>query len=115
MDWDEYKRRCDTPGVLSRWMLERTAELVDPAVAEHLLTATSGKPLPKPEGHKGGSDTDMFELHLDDEIADAVLAAIERAHAAGNQKLRGFVAAWREYQAAVSSPEDPEARGSRPE
>ena len=100
MDWDEYKRRCDTPGVVSRWMLERTAELVDRAVAKHLLAATSGKPLPKPEGHKGGPDTDMFELHLDDAVADAVLAAVERAYAAeraGHQKLRGFVAAWREY------------------
>ena len=98
MDWDEYKRRCDTPGVVSRWMLERTAELVDPAVAEHLLPATSGKPLPKPEGHKGGRDTDMFELHLDNAVAAAVVAAIEQAHAAGNQKMRGFVAAWREYR-----------------
>ncbi|MCY3820039.1 MAG: hypothetical protein OXH52_11850 [Gammaproteobacteria bacterium] len=101
MDWDEYKRRCDTPGVLSRWMLERTAEVV-PVAAEHLLAATSGKPLPKPEGHKGGSETDMFELHLDDAVADAVLAGVERAHAAGNQKLRGFVAAWREYRAEES-------------
>ena len=107
MDWDEYKKRCDTPGVVSRWMLERTAELVDPSVAAHLLAATSGKPLTKPEGHKGGPDTDMFELHLDDAVAEAVVAAIERAHDAGNQKLRGFVAAWREYRGAVSSPEGP--------
>ena len=99
MDWDEYKRRCDTPGVVSRWMLERTAELVDPAVAEHLLAATSDKPLPKPDGHKGGAATDMFELELDDAIADTVVAAVERAHAGGQSKLRGFVAAWREYRA----------------
>ncbi len=109
MDWDEYKKRCDEPGVVSRWMLERTAELVDPAAAEHLLAATSGKPLPKPEGHKGGPATDMFELHLDDAIADAVVAAVERADeagkgeggsgkGAGSRKLRGFVAAWREYR-----------------
>ena len=98
MDWDEYKRRCDAPGVVSRWMLERTAELVDPAVAECLLAASSGKALPKPEGHKGGPDTDMFELHLDDAITNAVVAAVERAHASGNQKLRGFAAAWREYR-----------------
>ncbi len=98
MDWDEYKKRCDEPRVVSRWMLESTAELVDPAAAEHLLAATSGKPLPKPEGHKGGPATDMFELYLDDAIADAVVAAVERAQAAGNQKLGGFVAAWREYR-----------------
>ncbi len=98
MDWDEYKRRCDTPGVVSRWMLERTAELVDSSVAERLLAATSGKPLPKPEGHKGGPGTDMFELQLDGAVVDAVVAAVERAHAAGNQKLGGFVAAWREYR-----------------
>ena len=100
MDWDAYKQRCDEPRVVSRWMLERTAELVDPEVAEHLLSATSGQPLPKPGGHKGGPETDMFELHLDDAVADAVLAAVERAYAAeraGHQKLRGFVAAWREY------------------
>ena len=109
MDWDEYKKRCDEPGVVSRWMLERTAELVDPTMAAHLLDATSGKPLPKPEGHKGGPATDMFELHLDDAIADAVVAAVERADeagkgeggrgkGAGSRKLRGFVAAWREYR-----------------
>ena len=40
----------------------------------------------------------MFELHLDNAVADAVVAAIEREHAAGNQKMRGFVAAWREYR-----------------
>ena len=102
MDWDEYKRRCDTPGVVSRWMLERTAELVDPAVAEHLLAATAGRPLPKPEGHKGGTETDMFELELDAVIADAVFRSVERAHAAGpgSGKLGGFVAAWREYRDA---------------
>ena len=98
MDWDEYKRRCDTPGVVSRWMLERTADLVDAPVAEHLRAATSGKPLPKPADHKGGPATDMFELELDDAIADAIVAAVERAHAAGQPNLRGFVAAWREYR-----------------
>ncbi len=98
MDWDEYKKRCDEPGVVSRWMLERTAELVDPMVAEHLLAATSGQPLPKPEGHKGGPATDMFELHLDAVIADAVVVDVQRAHAAGRSELRGFVAAWREYR-----------------
>ena len=98
MDWDEYKKRCDEPRVVSRWMLERTAELVDPAVAAHLLDATSGKPLPKPEGHKGGPATDMFELDLDDAIAGAVVDAVECAHGAGQPNLRGFVAAWREYR-----------------
>ena len=98
MDWGEYKRRCDEPRVVSRWMLERTAELVDSGVAEHLLSATSEPPLPKPRGHKGGAETDMFELHLDDAMADAVVTAVERAHAAGGGKLRGFVAAWREYR-----------------
>lgn len=98
MDWDEYKKRCDTPGVVSRWMLERTAELVDPSVAAHLLAAMSGKPLPKPEGHKGGPETDMFELDLEDAVTAAVVEAVERAHAAGVGKLGGFVAAWREYR-----------------
>ena len=102
MDWDEYKKRCDTPSVVSRWMLERTAELMDAGVAEHLLAATSGEPLPKPEGHKGGPDTDMFELHLDDAIADAVLEAVERAHATGSGKLGGFVMAWREYRSRLA-------------
>ena len=111
MDWHEYKRRCDAPGIVSRWMLERTAELVDSAVAEHLLAATSAKPLAKPDGHKGGPDTDMFELHLDDAVAAEVVAAVEQAHAAGQRKMLGFVAAWREYRGAVNAPDGPEGAG----
>ena len=72
-----------------------------------------------PPGHKGGPDTDMFEVHLDPEAARAILRAVREAartydgDSAPNDprgqaptptaSLNAYVAAWREYCDAETS------------
>ena len=112
MDWATYKARCDHPRVLSRWMLARTAQWVEPPVAAALREAMQARPLPKPRDHKGGSATDMFEVDLDTPTVAAILHGVERAAAAyvrGDRSdgpaptgsLNAYLAAWREYRDAV--------------
>ena len=104
MDWDAYKRLCDTPAVLSRWMLEQTMELLDTALRAELQAAMSCPPIAKPEDHKGGPATDMFQLTLERpqvlavhaRVAAAVVAG-ERTTGTGARGLGGFEEAWREY------------------
>ena len=102
MDWQRYKALCDRPDVMSRWMLEETACLVPTALRPPLRAAMAQTPLPKPSDHKGGEQTDMFEVALHD-VADAILAAVEAAVVRGEtttqgRSLGGFVAAWRELK-----------------
>jgi len=117
LDWATYKARCDHPRVFSRWMLTRTAQWVEPPVAATLRAATQGPALPKPVDHKGGPDTDMFEVDLDGTLVASLLSSVERAAAgyvpaAGSTaghgapvppptgSLNAYVAAWREYRDA---------------
>ncbi len=104
LDWVAYKRLCDTPDVLSRWMLEQTVELLDGALHNALQEALTGAPLPKPDDHKGGAATDMFQLTLTREQVLAIHAQISVAVVAGEttsatrgRGLGGFEEAWREY------------------
>lgn len=84
-------------------MLVETASLLDEPLRATLLANCQGTPLPKPGDHKGGVDTDMFEVALTpDEVAD-VLSVVEDAARRGTATLRskrlgGFVAAWREFK-----------------
>ncbi len=104
LDWDAYKRLCDTPDVLSRWMLEQTAELLQGGLRTELETALGDGPLPKPADHKGGAATDMFQLRLELHQVAAVHRRVAAAAAAGHttsgtrrRGLGGFEEAWREY------------------
>jgi len=102
VDWQRYKSLCDRPDVMSRWMLAETACLVPAALRPPLRAAMAQTPLPKPSDHKGGEQTDMFEVALQDS-ADAILAAVKAAEARGEtttqgRSLGGFVAAWREFK-----------------
>ena len=104
MDWQRYKTLCDRPNVMSRWMLKETACLVPAALRPPLCAAMAQTPLPKPADHKGGEQTDMFEVVLQDSVG-AILAAVEAAEARGETTTRGrglggFVAAWRELKEA---------------
>ena len=103
MDWERYKALCDRPNVMSRWLLTETAAVVSAELRQPLLAAMQQPPLPKPPDHKGGAETDMFELTLD-EFVDRILAAVERAAARGKtttqgRTLGGFAPAWRELKA----------------
>ena len=123
MDWDEYKARCDSPEVWSRWMLGETLELLsgDAELSVALRRAMAGEPIAKPPGHKGGDATDMFELRLDEAQADAVAARVRRAVERGAETegtrgrgLGGFLEAWFEYRGFIAaqqrSPVDTESR-----
>lgn len=87
---------------MSRWMLVETACLVPSELRPPLRAAIAQPQLPKPRDHKGGEQTDMFEVALD-EFADEILAAVEAAVSRGEtttqgRGLGGFVAAWRELK-----------------
>jgi hypothetical protein len=105
VNWQQYKARCDSPEVYSRWMLQQTLELLsDERVADRLLAALSGVPLQKPDDHRGGATADMFVLSLTLAEARTVLAEVAAAVARGatttatrNRGLGGFVEAWGEY------------------
>lgn len=104
LDWDAYKRLCDTPDVISRWMLEQTAELLEGALRAELEATLSGPSLPKPDDHKGNAATDMFQLRLARQQVVAVHERVARAVVAGESTsgtrargLGGFEEAWREY------------------
>lgn len=112
MDWATYKARCDHPRVLSRWMLTRTAQWVEPPVAAALRDAMQAQPLAKPRDHKGGPATDMFDVDLDAPTVATILQGVERAAAAyapadrsdagpaPTGSLNAYLAAWREYRDA---------------
>jgi limonene-1,2-epoxide hydrolase len=106
MEWDEYKRLCDSPQTFSRWMLEQCLELLSSemrlrtALGETLRAA----PLDKPRDHRGSEQTDMFEVMLAPDDARAIHGIISAAVREGRttsgtrpRGLGGFEAAWREY------------------
>ena len=104
LDWVAYKRMCDTPDVISRWMLEQTAELLEGALRTALEHSLKGTPVPKPDDHKGDAATDMFQLTLTPEHVLAIHERVAAAVAAGettsatrSRGLGGFEEAWREY------------------
>ena len=70
MQWDEYKKICDHPSVLTRWLLEQTLRVCDPKTAKLLKSTLESAPITKPIGHKGGTATDMFNTSLQrDDVA----------------------------------------------
>lgn len=121
MQWDEYKRLCDTPAVWSRWMLSQSIELLQhyaaadatlAAIAQQLQTVLLGPALAKPADHRGGAATDMYPLAISAREAAALVTVIRRAVADGvrssgtmERGLGGFEAAWSEY-ASVARSED---------
>jgi hypothetical protein len=105
MEWDEYKSLCDRPFTFSRWMLEQTIALVrdETHLADALASALRGPVLTKPIDHKGGPETDMFEVRIDVRQAQAIRCLVLAAAVSGQRSttrqrgLGGFDAAWREY------------------
>ena len=89
--------------MLSRWMLVETASLLDEPLRSVVLANCQGTPLAKPADHKGGVDTDIFEVALSADEVGNVLSVVEDAARRGmrtprSARLGGFVAAWRELK-----------------
>ena len=79
-------------------------ELLDGALRAELEAALRSSPITKPEDHKGGTATDMFQLTLASRQVSAVhervaaaVAAGDRTSGTGKRGLGGFEEAWREY------------------
>ena len=103
MEWDRYKTLCDAPNVLSRWMLEQTKELTEPALSALLEQVLEGNPISKPLQHRGDRMTDMFMLDVAPDRALAIARSVAEAVAASrtsratrSRGLGGFQAAWEE-------------------
>lgn len=101
MDWQTYKEITDRPEVMSRWMLEQSAELVPKALAHRMLQHVRLAPVAKPLGYKGTRHVDMFELDLAAEDVRQILACVRAAVAAErttsgtrDRGLGGFLPAW---------------------
>jgi hypothetical protein len=121
VDWTDYKVLCDSPDVVSRWMLTQTLELLaleegQDALHRALAAVLRASPLPKPADHRGGPATDMFRLDLTLEDAGAVAALVLRAAAAGRtttgtagRGLGGFAEAWHELAEHLRQRTPPEA------
>ncbi len=80
-----------------------TASLLDEPLRSVVLANCQGTPQAKPGDHKGGADTDMFEVALSADEVGNVLSVVEDAAQRGvgtprSARLGGFVAAWRELK-----------------
>lgn len=106
MDWTTYRALCDRGDVLSRFLLEHTARLLEEAgegaLGARLAAHLEHEALPRPPGHKAGAEADFFRVRLAVEHAERVLGAVDARLAVPGHPLAGrrtaFVAAWREYR-----------------
>lgn len=108
MDWDRYRELCDRGDVLSRWLLERTADLLrrdgEDALADWLEAHLEPAPLAKPEDHLGGPDTDFFRMTPDLARARRITDHVARAAADPSRRLAdghgfgGVTEAWEEFR-----------------
>jgi len=115
MDWNEYKRLCDSPPVFSRWMLEQSIELLqtEPRLAVALGRVLADSAIEKPNDHRGDGKTDMFFVTLSVGEANDVVSAMRTAIEGGRttvatraRGLGGFLEAWREYANYVERAND---------
>lgn len=79
MEWDEYKKICDHPSVLTRWLIEQTLRVCDVDSARLLKSVLESVPITKPLGHKGGNAIDMFKTSLTREDVAQIASQVERA------------------------------------
>lgn len=107
MDWERYRACCDRGDVLSRWLLQHSAELLEDAGAGVLAARLRSipervPPVPRPADHRGGQEADFFEVSLDlataCEIRDQVAAQARdpERRLANGRGLGGMVEAWAE-------------------
>ena len=104
MDWDTYKELSHSPEFFTRWALETTSRYVHGSLKGILIECARIQPLEKPADHKGGSETDVLRLDLDnatvrsiiDSLVDeAIKAKLEEGSAQPN--FNPLIRSWEEY------------------
>jgi len=110
MRWEAYKRQCEQPDVLSRWVIEQTAELLDDDLRGRVLAELDAEPLPRPSGHVGDRRADMFLINDLGDVALSISVAVGQAVRGGRCTsavttlgVRRFDAVWRNYAAYVAA------------
>ncbi|MCY3884429.1 MAG: hypothetical protein OXG24_05870 [Gammaproteobacteria bacterium] len=110
MDWSTYKKVCDQPNVLSRWLLQQTSAVCNNETKLRIDEILATMPLEKPEDHKGGAVLDMFETRFPLEIVKEITSHVEAACTSGTQTTgdvvrdyQGILRAWQEYMRLFES------------
>ncbi|MCE2459671.1 MAG: hypothetical protein J4F38_02705 [Pseudomonadales bacterium] len=85
-------------------MLEESSALLTGDTRAALLEIIAGTPLPKPTDHKGGRDTDMFEVDLPGDVVGSIVEQVDETARRGmstprSTRIGGFATAWRELLA----------------
>lgn len=78
MDHHEYRQITNSVNVFSRGVLEETIcviRTVNPLIANKLQAIISVGPIEKPEKHQGGSETDYFQVQLDQSELEVIVEA----------------------------------------
>ena len=106
--WSTYRARCDAGDVLSRWLVERTVELLedvgDGVLAARVSVVLEEAVLTRPVDHRGGAEADFFQARL--AYADVCAVATRLAALATDPSVRlrtgrglgGLPEAWAEYR-----------------
>lgn len=110
MDWSSYKKVCDQPNVLSRWLLIQTSAVCSNELRQRIEAILAAVPLEKPEDHKGGAALDMFETYFSLAGVRAISVHVEAACSSGTQTTgdvvrdyQGILRAWQEYERMLES------------
>ncbi len=110
MDWSTYKKVCDKPNVLSRWLIQQTSAVCGVEIKQCLSSILKTVPLEKPEDHKGGDVLDMFQTDFSQTKVQDIVAQVSAACDAGLQTTGaverdylGILRAWHEYERMLES------------
>lgn len=110
MDWSSYKKVCDKPNVLSRWLLQQTSMVCDTEIKQCFESILKTVPLEKPEDHKGGQMLDMFQTNFSQAEVRNISVQVAAACDAGIQTTGpvvrdylGILRAWHEYERMLES------------
>ncbi len=104
MDWNRYKELSHHPAYFTRWALDHTVRILGESASKDLLIASKRQPLEKPRDHKGGAETDVFELELNVESVRTIISLLKTAQdktilQAGSLQpnLNALLKSWEEY------------------
>ena len=102
MQWEDYKRLCERPDYFSRWALQLTGETVsDPALRKTLADVTRRAPLDKPADHRGGPETDYFQvdvaMHHALLVVHQIGIAVSESEGRQQRRLNHLRVVWGEY------------------